>query len=60
MMRGWKTWVAAIGAAATGVSMIAAGVVAEPVNPDMIWQGVMTISGALAIVGIGHKIEKSK
>ena len=58
-MKGWKTWAAAIGGFATGISLVATGLVAEPLDPGQIYQGIMTIIGALAIVGIGHKIEKS-
>jgi len=59
-MHGWKTWVAAIGAMATGISMIAAGIAGDAVNPEQIWTGILTFVGGLAMVGIGHKIEKIK
>lgn len=58
-MKGWKTWVAAAGVFGTGASMIAAGILSDPLDPDKIWQGALTCSGALAMVGFGHKIEKA-
>jgi hypothetical protein len=59
-MTGWKTWAAAIGTMATGVSMVAAGIAAEAIDPDQVWTGILTFMGGLAMVGIGHKIEKNK
>ena len=49
MMKGWKTWLAVAGLAALGVNDI--------VNGD-IEQGVVKLTNALALIGIGHKIEK--
>ena len=49
-MKGWKTWLAAIGTGALGVYEIKAG------NTE---GGIMKILGALALVGIGHKVEKA-
>jgi hypothetical protein len=60
MMGGWKTWVAAIGLIASGIGMIATGFVAEPMNFDMIVAGWGSIMAGLALVGIGHKLEKNK
>jgi hypothetical protein len=57
-MKGWKTWAAAIGAFATGISMIIAGVSGDAIDPNKIWEGILVCAGALATVGIGHKIEK--
>ena len=48
-MGGYKTWIAAAGLALMGVSAIMDG------NAD---QGIMRIVEALALIGIGHKIEK--
>lgn len=59
-MGGWKTWVAGIGTICTGLGMIAAGVTAEPMDLDLIVKGVTTVMAGLAIIGIGHKIEKNK
>lgn len=49
MMTGYKTWLAVVGMVALGVLDIVNGV------PEA---GVTKIVGALALVGIGHKIEK--
>ena len=58
-MQGWKTKVAALGTACTGVAMAISGVAGDAVDPDKVWQGILIINGALAVIGIGHKIEKS-
>ena len=60
MMHGWKTWVAAIGMIATGVSVLISGVLAEGVDAEKVKEGIMIIFAGLAMVGIGHKIEKNK
>lgn len=49
-MKGWKTWVAAGCMAAMGIVSIFDG---------NIEAGVQQLVGALAMVGLGHKIEKS-
>jgi len=56
-MKGYKTWIAAIGVAASGVALCAQAF-GETFDPVKFWEGVTVISGALALVGIGHKIEK--
>lgn len=48
-MKGWKTWAAAIAVAILGVIDI--------INGDTP-NGIEKIAGGLALVGIGHKIEK--
>lgn len=50
MMGGWKTWAAAIFTAGLGVLSIINGDVAT---------GAQQIAGAVAMIGIGHKIEKA-
>jgi hypothetical protein len=50
MMKGWNTWAAVIGTAILGIVDIA--------NDEM-ESGIMKLSGAFALLGIGHKIEKS-
>ena len=60
MMTGWKTWASAIGAIATGIGVVISGVMSDPIDPNKIYEGVLIIMGGLALVGIGHKIEKSK
>jgi hypothetical protein len=51
-MSGWKTWVAAAGAILWGVG----GWLAEQHGPDV---AIGFITGGLALIGIGHKIEKA-
>jgi hypothetical protein len=50
MMGGWKTWLGAALLAAVGGYQIHAGDLAG---------GAQKIAEALAVIGIGHKIEKS-
>lgn len=57
-MKGWKTWVSAIGTFCTGIAMLVSGLVGDVVDPDKVYQGILICAGALGIVGIGHKIEK--
>ncbi len=49
-MNGWKTWLAAICMVGLGVVSITQGDTAG---------GIQQIVGALALVGVGHKIEKA-
>lgn len=48
-MRGWKTWLAAACTAGLGIVTILDG--------DTM-AGLQQIAGALALVGLGHKLEK--
>lgn len=50
-MSGWKTWAAAIGSIVWGVG----GFLTESHGPDA---AVSFVTGGLAMIGIGHKIEK--
>jgi len=52
MMRGWKTWIAGILSIAYG----AIGWLVDLHGPDSAWQFVIQ---GLAIIGLGHKLEKS-
>ena len=52
-MKGWKTWLAA------GAS-IAWGIVGLATNLHDMDVAVGFITGGLALIGIGHKIEKTK
>ncbi|MBW2178789.1 MAG: hypothetical protein JRG81_00210 [Deltaproteobacteria bacterium] len=58
-MTGWKTKLGSGGVLCTGVAMIIAGFVGEPVNPDKMYQGAMVCFSALTALGIGHKVEKA-
>ena len=63
-MTGWKTKAAGVAAIATGVGMLIPQIVklisGEPVDGDQIYKAWGTIVGGLAILGIGHKIEKTR
>lgn len=52
MMSGWKTWVAGVGSILWGI----VGFVADVHNIET---AAGFITGGMAILGIGHKIEKS-
>ena len=64
-MGGWKTWA---GAAALGIPAIIQLVImvidallyGEPVNMDLFNSNLMQIGAAIGLVGVGHKIEKSR
>lgn len=58
-MKGWKTWIAGLGAIATGIGEIVAGLISDPFDSQKIVEGFTIISGGFAVIGIGHKIEKS-
>ena len=59
MMGGWKTWAAGLGAIFSGLGLIAKTVATE-IDPQKIWEGFQMVLAGLAIIGIGHKIEKAK
>jgi len=50
MMKGWKTWIAVAGMIVMGISEIVSGSAES---------GITKIVGALALIGLGHKIEKN-
>lgn len=58
-MSGWKTWAAGIGMILFGLGMVGKGIAADPVSQDDIKAGAESVLAGLAILGIGHKIEKS-
>lgn len=49
-MKGFKTWLSAIGMAALGIYQITEG---------QLETGIQTVLAAVALVGLGHKLEKS-
>ena len=51
IMNGWKTW--------TGAGLVALGAVLEYFGMPEFSTVVITLGGALGLVGLGHKIEKS-
>ena len=60
-MEGWKTKVASIGTILTGLSMIVAALTKEGgFNFADIQSGFITITGGLAVWGLGHKLDKIK
>lgn len=58
IMGGWKTWAAAIGMILAGAGLITTGSLADPVDVDKILEGAQMILAGLALIGIGHKLEK--
>ena len=59
-MTGWKTKLGGAGMILSGLGMLIGGYVANPINGEMMAEGVTLISAGLAAIGIGHKIEKAK
>lgn len=55
-MSGWKTWAAGIGMILAGLGQV--GMALGGGDGDMN-SGVQTILAGLAIIGIGHKVEKA-
>ena len=49
-MKGWKTWVAAVTGIGTGIYLLHEGYIETRMG---------FITGGMALIGIGHKIEKS-
>ena len=52
MMQGYKTWAAAL--------IVAASSAAEYLGYSGATESMLTIGAALGLIGLGHKIEKSK
>ena len=60
IMRGWKTWTGAAVLVLTGVAKVVGAVQNFPdVNGADLKDGLEIVGAAIAIVGIGHKIDKS-
>ena len=57
-MTGWKTWVAGIGSMVAGVGTIISALGSDMPAGDGISSGIGMIVAGLAVIGIGHKIEK--
>ena len=58
-MRGWKTWAAGIGTILLGLSQVALAL-GSPEAGTTINGGVQTVLAGLAVIGIGHKLEKAR
>ena len=60
-LTGWKTYTAGAGAILTGLGMIAAAVSKEGgFSFDNLQAGIQTVLAGLAVVGIGHKLDRIK
>lgn len=59
-MKGWKTWLAALGMFATGVGLAVSAILSDPIDGQKLTEGITLMAGALGLVGIGHKIEKHR
>ena len=58
-MRGWKTWVAAIGTILTGLGMVASALSKEGgFSFENVQAGILTVTAGLGMVGLGHKMDK--
>ena len=51
MMSGWKTWLGALSSIAYGIFLVLTGKASE---------GLPLIIAGISLIGIGHKIDKSK
>jgi hypothetical protein len=60
MMSGWKTWVSSIMGIAGGIGRMCAAILSDPVDAQGFWEGFLVLCGSFGIIGIGHKIEKSR
>ena len=58
-MSGYKTYLAGIGTILLGISQIALAL-GQPEAGTTINGGVQTVLAGLAVIGIGHKLEKAK
>ena len=56
-MKGWKTWAGGAGLIFTGIGVILKGF--SEGTFDGMTEGIGLISSGLAVIGIGHKIEKA-
>lgn len=56
-MSGWKTWAAGLGAIFAGLSMIAMAV--GGTGDGSVNEGIEMVVAGLAVLGLGHKIEKA-
>lgn len=59
-MEGWKTKLGGVGAVLTGIGLIIAGVLADPMDGTKIIEGIAAISAGFVALGLGHKADKLK
>lgn len=57
MMKGWKTWVAGLGAIFSGLGIVIHCITSGDYSKFN--EGLMLIWTGLGMIGIGHKIEKN-
>ena len=57
-MKGWKTWTAALGLMLAGAGKALQALTAEIPEPGALMEGVQLVLSGLALVGLGHKLEK--
>lgn len=55
---GWKTKLGGVGVMLTGLGVMIAGVVSDPVSVEMILTGLGTLSAGMVAVGLGDKVAK--
>jgi hypothetical protein len=58
-MTGWKSKLGGAGMIATGIGMVISGLLAQPMDGDMVFKGFAMVGGGITAIGIAHKIEKS-
>ena len=59
-MTGWKTKAAGVGTILTGLAMIITALTKEGgFSFDNVQAGVQTVLGGLAVLGLGHKLDKA-
>jgi hypothetical protein len=56
-MKGWKTWLGSIGSILTGLGVIVHCITSG--DYSQLNLGIIAISGGIAAIGIGHKVEKN-
>jgi hypothetical protein len=61
MMTGWKTWLSGLALIVTGLFAAIQGIVdlLSGGTGEGLQAAIMTIASGLAVLGIGHKVEKA-
>lgn len=59
MMKGWKTWIAVLVAFMSALVLIGQGFIADPMDWELIKQGITALIAAFGMLGLGHKLEKN-
>ncbi len=58
-MTGWKTKLAGIGMIVTGLGIVISGLVGDSFDFAKVKEGAQLILAGLAVLGLGHKIDKA-